>query len=508
MRNLGVSRRRFGKVAIGLLPMIKGGIFAATSDLDWRRQRQKLAHRRRRLTYNDDGGVPGPAPLPKDFLSRRFDWTKDTHVDSYCWNTKPSWFYPEGYFKNVSDPARATFDAARAAGMEAVATMRMNDIHEAFAKELFYPFKIQHRKLLMEPEGASGKYSKSDWRHWYWASMNFARAEVREHKLGIIFRLCEKYFPDAFEMDFMRGPVYFKRGEEAANLPVMTAFVRRVRRRLDEMGRQRGHPILLSARVTDTPETSVRLGLDVPTWLREGLLDLLIVGLGYAPCGGAWKEYAALAHRYEVPVYPVIDSCLVEQTRGVQPQRGAAMNMWHEGADGIYLFNAFVPVDGINILSPEMAYGEFKRLGSIETLEGLDKTFCQDDAGLDQGGKAIWALDAQAEMPVPTLITVPYRTIPLLVGEDFSRVPKDKRRRLTLRLKMSSGENGAHLQVRVNGQHLGMGKPVTQGWVEYDVQVPPLKRGTNHVAIALTQGEEILQALQLEVRYLENMPQS
>jgi len=503
-----VSRRGFGLMVLG------SAAPAVASDMEYRRQRRKLAQRRRRITYNDDGGGmsrPTPAADAKEFLSRRFDWTKNTQVDAYCWNTKPGWFYPPGYLDRVSDPARVTIDAAREAGMEAVATMRMNDIHEAFAKELFYPFKIQHRDMLMEPDGAYGKYPSSDLRYWFWASMNFARPEVRQHKLGIISDLCEKYSPDVFEMDFLRGPKYFKSGEEAANRPVMTEFVRSIRRTVDELGRRRGRPMLLSARFPDTIDQSVRLGLDAPAWLKDGLLDLLIIGLGYAPFCGAWKEFAALARKHEVPSYPVIDSNLEEQYRRVEPVRAAAMTYWGEGAEGIYLFNPFVPVDSAKpVLTAEIAYAEFKHLGSPGTLAGLDKVYCQDDAAPNMGGKAVWVVDVEAEMPLPTVVSVPFRIIPIPMWDDFGTIPGGKRPLLVLRLRTDSTDAIANLQVRLNGRTLGSGrlsglpegKSYEQNWIDYDVEAPVVRRGVNHLAVALTKGETILRAAQLCVRYV------
>ena len=60
----------------------------------------------------------------------------------------------------------------------------------------------------------------------------------------------------------MRHNMYFKKGEEVANIPAMTDFVRRVRTTLDEIGRKRGRPIVLATRLADTPEKSMQLGLD------------------------------------------------------------------------------------------------------------------------------------------------------------------------------------------------------------------------------------------------------
>ena len=98
---------------------------------------------------------------------------------------------------------------------------------------------------------------------------------------------------------------------------------------------------------------------------------------------------AALAHQHDVPVYACISTSGMRgelssdelssselasletwQTRGgaVKSWRGAAMNIWHAGADGVYVFNFF----------PDRPDERFSQLGSPETLKGLDKIYAVD----------------------------------------------------------------------------------------------------------------------------------
>ena len=68
----------------------------------------------------------------------------------------------------------------------------------------------------------------------------------------------------------------------------MTEFVCRVRRRMDEVERDRERPLLLTARVPDTVQLCRKIGLDIETYLSEGLLDLLTPGFAYDP----WRALA------------------------------------------------------------------------------------------------------------------------------------------------------------------------------------------------------------------------
>ena len=505
MKISNISRRTFTKSFAALLPVGPTITAAVTSDLEWRRKCEKLAHRRRRLIYNDDGDARYLPPAVKnvaDFLSRRFDWTKGSQVDSYYWCIGDGQDRPWGRLvpPGIGDPTRVMLEAARAAGQEAVISLRMNDIHDAFG-EVSYPFKLQHRDMLIDPTGAKGKYTMTDWRYWYWSAMDYARAEVRQHKFDYISRICEQYLPDGLELDFMRHPMYFKKGEESANRSAMTEFVRKVRQRLEEIGRKHGRPILLSARLADTPEKSVKLGLDGPSWLKEGLLDVLIIGLGYFPYGDTWKQFAKLAEKHGVPAYPAYDCGLLYHLPQIELLRGAVTNWWSGGVPGIYLFNPFVPVD-LKKFSAEAFYGELKRIGSPETLVGLDKAFCPDhfSSSVDPAQRT-WGLAASAERGLPVKVSETARVFDVLVEETLVQVPKGKRRELALRVLASTGEAASKLVVKLNGRKLDVGKPAGQDWIEFPLKPADARRGLNEVAVASPQGETTVKLLQLWVRY-------
>jgi len=57
----------------------------------------------------------------------------------------------------------------------------------------------------------------------------------------------------------------------------------------------------------DTFELSMNIGLDVKTWLKEDLVEILIAGGGYALFTVPVAEITKVAHGYDVPVYPCIN---------------------------------------------------------------------------------------------------------------------------------------------------------------------------------------------------------
>jgi hypothetical protein len=123
---------------------------------------------------------------------------------------------------------------------------------------------------------------------------------VRDYKLSLLRELLENYDIDGLFIDFQRDlpvigidpPVadeYVRRygadprvdARERANLrwrrfraQVITDFMRDIRRLADAKARQVGRPIQVGARVSS--RDNLWKGLDVETWIREGILDIVV----------------------------------------------------------------------------------------------------------------------------------------------------------------------------------------------------------------------------------------
>ena len=283
--------------------------------------------KKRRIIVNDDGEVAGLSPgrTIEDYLGERFKDVLGTQVDSYflcvgstdrgpgnrpdpprVQDSQNLWFPDKKLPASVDQLTRAYLKAAKEAGLEIFASFRMNDIHDAWAAKLTYPLKVERPDLLIG-EQARKPYPKDSLMRAFWSGFDYAKDEVRQHFRDFILTYCREYEYDGVELDYFRHPLFFKLGEEAANLDRMTEFVRQVRQGLDEIGRERGRPCLLTVRVPDTAQMSIQTGLDVEQWLKEGLLDFLVVGGGYMPYASRLKELIDLAHRYGVPAYPCIN---------------------------------------------------------------------------------------------------------------------------------------------------------------------------------------------------------
>jgi len=147
---------------------------------------------------------------------------------------------------------------------------------------------------------------------------SYAFPEVQEFMLSLIREVAENFDVDGINLGWIRGPQFvgyetpvirdFKEeyDEDPRNLDdndiriqrlrarYLTDFTGKVRRLLNEVGSKRARKIELSAWVF-SPETNLFYGLDVETWLKEGLLDSII--------GSGTKEFIETAKTHHCKFY-------------------------------------------------------------------------------------------------------------------------------------------------------------------------------------------------------------
>ena len=301
----------------------------------------------------------------------------------------------------------------------------------------------------------------------------------------------------------------------------MTGFVGEVRARLDRIADARGRPYLVAVRVPPTIEHSRRIGLDIERWLANGYVDILIAGAGYFPYSVPYRELIDLGHRFGVPVYPCINvSVATPHATGDklirERMRGMASNLWYEGADGVYLFNCFVPVEMKQTEATE-TYPVLSEIGDPATLAPLDKIYCAEEA------RTMWVhvqyTAPPCVLPARLVDCVP---IPLKIGDPLEAAARDGRlSELTLRLRLTDILDEENVELRVNGvpvsvhpagkeqgerNVMGVITTLTGTWFEGKVGAPPLRRGENTVRVLPSTGcwvkdSTAIQEVQLVVRY-------
>ncbi|MGC9320039.1 MAG: hypothetical protein ACP5KN_18550 [Armatimonadota bacterium] len=99
--------------------------------------------------------------------------------------------------------------------------------------------------------------------------LDFKYQEVRDFKLAVLREVAEKGV-DAVMVDFTVYPPHFEDPDPA----IGTQFIRDVRAMLDEVGEQQNREIEL---IVELPHrNALELGLDWRTWMREGLVDIIV----------------------------------------------------------------------------------------------------------------------------------------------------------------------------------------------------------------------------------------
>ena len=162
------------------------------------------------------------------------------------------------------DPLKILIDRAHDKGMDFFASLRLN--HPMDPADVDNPFNWQFR--MDHPEWCltgSGKHS-----------FNWVYPEVRAERFAYIEEYLTRYNIEGLELEFTFCPYYFEDDEAERNAPVMTDYLRDVRRLADETAAKRGRPIEIGARILPTRAGNLAQGLDVAAWIQDGLLDFVV----------------------------------------------------------------------------------------------------------------------------------------------------------------------------------------------------------------------------------------
>ena len=481
--------------------------------------RKEAARKTRRIIYNDDGGYVFPFDTPEKFIGVRLKQTFGTQVDTVFFNVgattiftfdndvgetygefvtekSPPWPHNlkkgiEGLRKTGDGTAGVALEYCRKHGIEYFLSLRMNDIHDSFMPFMLSQWKRDRRQYLFSPN-----------------FLNYEFPEVRDYVYRIVESFCKNFDVDGIELDWWRGPRAFPPSWDGEPLhpyqvEMMNNLMRRIRIMTERIGEERGRPILLSTRIPMSVERSLFLGFDLKTWFDEDLLDLLVLGGGYAPMAMVTnvQEMVAFARPYGAPVYACVSGSAMNNTGfsgmghhyfKVEAWRGVAMNMWHAGVDGVYTFNFFPRQNEESV----PLYQLFDQMGSPETLRGHDKIFAIDRMPIHQlKNKNRWAMVAPDRLPI-TLGKEGWTQAKLPVGEDIvANTPAGKTCTATLRIKPTALDESDTFMIRLNGKELGEaertealsdepGEP-DEPWLEMKLDPMLVQEGYNIIEVKL-----------------------
>lgn len=360
----------------------------------------------------------------------------DTEVGERFYDQEPpflarSWYLLAQRVKQMieegNDPPQILTEAAHKNDLDLFCSFRMNDVHDGrfverherlygtkiplgypvFQKGRFFEENIQgyicrqkreHPELLIgEQEGLTRIGS---------IAFDYAHESVRNFRLALIEEACEKYDIDGIELDFLRIPLIFKPGEEEIHMGKMTGFIGKVRTILDRVGKCRGKKLMLAVRILAPLEASRSIGLDLPAWLEEGWVDVLIAGI-VDRTELDLDLLVQTAHRYNCPVYASLKTDVILGRGYSNPEvfRAISANHYRSGVDGIYLFNmtSFRNRWGKTKISPpglgqEYDFQPLQEIGLFENIRFQKKHYFLDNRGAGHKIEATVFNEWSAEM--------------------------------------------------------------------------------------------------------------
>jgi hypothetical protein len=355
-----------------------------------------------RIIYNWDGAPHGYTPVPQtldDFVARTYAPLQDTQVGALFWcigehavrwssdemellgdvhgrryESAAAYTHTENIrqmLERGENPHQALIDRGHELGLHVYGSLRMNDNHFNGA-QLADLSTLHHTELTHlrreHPEWLLG----ADTADWFALSWNMAVPEVRENRFRHLRELCENFAWDGVELDWQRHPFHFPDDHGYRLRYVLTDFMRAARQLADDIGRQRGKPLYLAARVAGSIEGCDRIGYDIATWTRERLVDILI------PAGAAGTDpaieveaFLPLCAANDIALYPGFDGGVPGPAASPEPEamrtKGTALNYHRQGATGIYAFNWHADRDSKREL--------LTQVGASDTLRSRDKLY-------------------------------------------------------------------------------------------------------------------------------------
>jgi len=387
-----------------------------------------MGARNPRIIFNDDTmslrGIPKPHTEEK--ISTAVDYLKGTQVGALCWCpvAEVAFAYPSKKIENVYDKLRAhgkrgfscwgplkgdlmialyekgidymplLVDRVHEAGIQFFASVRMNDVHHKSEPRgpLAPEFWKKHQQYRL--------WEITDAQSYFNGCLDYSYAAVRKRKRNVIFELAQMYDIDGIELDMMRNEYFFPPSQAWKKRGILTDFVKMIRAGLKAIGKKRGRDIALIIRIPFGEQVLRTAGIDVKTWIRNRLMDILVMGGRQSrnDYNQSVEPYLSLCRKRGIPFYGSVEwapACndaeypSIAKTRRyhfasqtldekLRSQRAMAAHFLEQGVDGIYMFNyAATLFEGKTIFFDDRP--TFDRLASLLSEIGDLKTLAKAD---------------------------------------------------------------------------------------------------------------------------------
>jgi len=281
--------------------------------------------------------------------------------------------------------------------------------------------------------------------------LDFKHAEVREERFAIIEEVLEKYPIDGFELQLNYTPYYFHPDEVGKGARIMTTWVEKIYRAVKASGPDRE----LAIRIPASIDGCQQVGLDVRSWLRKGIVDLLI---GQAFSGPElldptidFRPLVKAARGTRCRVHAALQSHIDSDRLAegsIEMVRAAACNYWAQGVDGLYLAHWFG-----NWPYQASFYEKLRELPHPDVMAPKDKIY---SIPTETGRYPKPPTEPGTSMQLPTTLKKgePVR-VTLPISDDLPRWRKVGRvHAVLLRIRIMNSTERDRLRFRLNGKEL------------------------------------------------------
>ena len=481
--------------------------------------------RRRRTIYHNDARHyylwVFDAPLHLQDAWRPVDEVAGTAVDtfSYCVERGDGIFYPSKVglrFGSDMQPFTSTITWHAWESMQSLIDRGLDPLQVLIDRAHDKGMEFFANLRMASYGGMDPAYKLSE------GGRGFAHPEVREHQFAVLVELAMDYQVEGVELDypaaFGESPFFFRPEEVEEGTGMMTEWVARVA----DMVRSRPEsPGQIGARVYPTEAMNLAQGLDVRTWLREGLVDFVVPML-YTynnldpdmPID--WLIQAA--HEADVSVYGMLQHSVRDESTWTgdrtitvrtypSPEivRAAAASYWDRGVDGLYTWFMRWPlgVEQRSILT---------EIGDPDLIVEGNKRYV-----LRRRSDEATALGYGADLPIELRSSEPGQRheIPFNMADEI-RGEAHRIRQVQLRINLSNVVTQDQFTIRLNDQSLegetclrdfGRRDSPRGQWLEFHLEKVRPEKGRNVLEISLDQrpagleGSVVVEEVEVYVEY-------
>jgi len=463
-----LPRRTFVKaMSLGFAGGLAGlarAIGAAESATELSAEHQKAVRRRRRIVVQYD-----PQELYgidfQTWIDYRFRYLDEagTQIDSVFWDMGRlgQVLYPSKFL----DPlVNAGFQKWRDQGIDPVGRLVAETRKRGL--EVFWHHRVSEVDLNAEGTGAAWKDAADPlkrahpdwvlktnwWRHGLW---NLAVPAVRECTVKSLREVATMYDFDGLQLDFARHVPCLPPGRQWELREHVTELMRMARRMALEVGRRRGRPLLVAAKVPRNLQGCRIDGFDVQQWAKEGLVDIFTLGSRSVDVDlAAFRRVAAGRNIKLQPCFDDHHTTDGYRYAPIEVLRGVFANWWQQGADSVVTFNwSNAPPEACKQLGqlpgPRSHQQAYREVGSLATMALRDKTFIVERRGGYPWAEGFFNRNETAPLPMRLAPGGP-AALTLRISDDL-RQHAAKVKRVLLRAVFFGASDDQVVQVDLNG---------------------------------------------------------